>query len=482
MPSAIETEPAATAGIDIGRPRRPKGRLEYEPVKVLIRGGTLGQCDAAGTVAQGDLLVDDGRIAALGRIPNPTSASNGRGLVRVIDARGCAVIPGFVQAHVHLCQVLFRGMADDLPLLDWLEQRIWPYEAAHDDASLSASAELGLLEMMLAGTTTILDMGTVHAYDAVFDACERAGIRVFGGKTMMDAGKGVPKGLRETTASSLREADRLRAHWSGKGNGRLAYAYAPRFILSCTEALFRGTVERANDGARGRDRALLHSHVAEHPDERGAVRQALGDDDITMLRKWGFKGANTVLAHGVQLTDKEIDAVARDGTRIVHCPSANLKLGSGIARVHELARRGVQLALGADGAPCNNNLDPWVELRHAALLAKVRTGVTTLPARQALELATIEGARALGIDGEVGSLEVGKRADLVVVRMDGPHVEPGGDPWSRLVYGCTSKDVVHVMADGQLVVRDREHARLDHDRVLSKARSQAKKLMARVKA
>jgi cytosine/adenosine deaminase-related metal-dependent hydrolase len=135
--------------------------------------------------------------------------------------------------------------------------------------------------------------------------------------------------------------------------------------------------------------------------------------------------------------------------------------------------------MGADGAPCNNNLDPWVELRHAALLAKARTGVTTLPARQAFELATIEGARALGIDDEVGSLEVGKRADLVVVRLDGPHVEPGGDAWSRLVYGCTSRDVVHVVVDGELVVRDREHTQLDREKVLARARTQAKKLAAR---
>ncbi|MDF2692969.1 MAG: S-adenosylhomocysteine deaminase [Labilithrix sp.] len=451
-------------------------------MKVLIRGGTLVRCDAAGTVGEGDLLVSEGRIAELGRISPSTARRSGGspGLVRVLDATGCAVIPGFVQAHVHLCQVLFRGMADDLPLLAWLQERIWPFEAAHDEASLAASAELGLLEMMLAGTTTILDMGTVHHYDAVFDACARAGIRVFGGKTMMDAGKGVPRGLRESTTSSLREADRLRAYWGGKGDGRLRYAYAPRFILSCTEKLFRETAERANESDKtGKDRALLHSHVAEHPDEREAVRSALGDTDIAMLRRWGFKGKHTLLAHGVQLTDAEVSAVARDGTRIVHCPSANLKLGSGIARVHDLARSGVQLALGADGAPCNNNLDPWMELRHAALLAKIRTGVTTLPARQAFELATIEGARALGIDSEVGSLEVGKRADLVVVRMDGPHVEPGGDAWSRLVYGCTSKDVVHVMVDGKLVVHDREHTQLDRDRVLSRARTQAKKLTAR---
>ena len=439
-------------------------------MKVLVRGGTLVGVAGRDGFAKGDLLVDGGRIVAIGNVRPP------KGPVRLVDASGCAVIPGLVQAHVHLCQVLFRGMADDLPLLKWLEQRIWPFEVAHDEASLRASAELGLLEMMLAGTTTILDMGTVHHYDAVFDACDRAGIRVFGGKTMMDAGKGVPKGLRETTKASLAEADGLAKDWSGRGNGRLQYAYAPRFILSCTEELFRGTAERAKENG-----ARLHSHVAEHPDERIAVKNILGDTDIATLRRWGFKGPNTLLAHGVQLTDAEMARVAKDGTRIVHCPSANLKLGSGIARVHDLLAKGVVVALGADGAPCNNNLDPWMELRHAALLAKVRTGVTTLPARQAFELATIGGARALGIDDEVGSLAVGKKADVVVVRTDGPHVEPGGDPYSRLVYACTARDVKDVLVDGEPVVREGVHLRLDRDEVLARARTQAVKLAKRAR-
>ena len=433
---------------------------------------------ADGRVIQGDLLVVNGRIAAIGKVPKkllePTA--DAAGIIRVIDATGCAVTPGLVQAHVHLCQVLFRGAADDLPLLSWLKERIWPFEAAHDERSLTASAELGLLEMMLAGTTTILDMGTVHGYDAVFDACVRAGIRVFGGKAMMDAGDGVPKALRESTKQSLRESDALRETWTGKGDGRLGYAYAPRFILSCTEALFRGTAERSRETG-----ALLHSHVAEHPDEREAVRKALGDDDVAMLRRWGFAGPRTLLAHGVQIRDDEADALAADGTRIVHCPSANLKLGSGIARVHELDKRGVQLALGADGAPCNNNLDPWVELRHAALLAKFRTSTTALPAQRAFRLATIDGARALGIDTITGSLEVGKRADIVVVRTDGPHAEPCGDVYSRLVYACTSRDVEHVLVDGVPVVKQGEHQLLDRPSVLTRARSEAKKLLARAK-
>ena len=237
------------------------------------------------------MLLDGEHIVAVGKVPRRLYEG---GIVRVIDASGCAVTPGLVQAHVHLCQVLFRGAADDLPLLAWLKQRIWPFEAAHDQRSLAASAELGLLEMMLAGTTTILDMGTVHHYDVVFDACARAGIRAFGGKAMMDDGGEVPKGLRESTKSSLKDSDTLRETWTGKGDGRLGYAYAPRFILSCTEALFRGTAERSE--ATG---ALLHSHVAEHPDEREVVRKALGDDDLAVLRRWGFKGPRTLLAHGV---------------------------------------------------------------------------------------------------------------------------------------------------------------------------------------
>jgi cytosine/adenosine deaminase-related metal-dependent hydrolase len=428
-------------------------------VDTLIVGGTVVTCNGEDSVLEADVRVRDERIVEIGPRLRP------QGMTRLISAEGCAVMPGMVQAHVHLCQVLMRGMADDLPLLSWLRQRIWPLEAAHDDASLTASAELGLLEAMQAGTTTLLDMGTVHGYDVVFDACSRAGIRVLGGKAMMDAGDGVPRGLRETTKNSLAESDRLRKTWHGKDSGRLLYAYAPRFILSCTEKLIRGVSERSND-----HEVLMHSHIAEHPEERAVVRQILGAEDVDVMRSWGFFGPRAVYAHGVQLTDDEARQMAEEGTRIVHCPSANLKLGSGIARVAELDALGVQLALGADGAPCNNNLDPWVELRHAALLAKVRTGVTTLPAKRALRLATIDGARTLGLGDVTGSLEVGKRADLAVVRLDGAHAEPGGDVFSKLVYACTSRDVEHVLCDGVHVVRHGEHTQLDGERVVATAR------------
>ncbi len=439
-------------------------------MQLTVRGGTLVTCDPDDRIAEGDLVARGTAVVQVGgharRIPGE--------IARVLDASGCAVIPGFVQAHVHLCQALFRGMADDMPLLEWLKTRIWPLEAAHDERSLAASAELGLAEMIRAGTTTILDMGTVRAHDAVMDACARSGIRAKSGKTMMDQGDGVPKGLRESTRASLAESERLERTWTGKADGRLGYAYAPRFILSCTEALVRGACERAE--ASG---ALVHTHAAEHPSERHAVRRALGRDDIDVLRSWGVKGPRAILAHGVQLTDDEARLLAADGTRVVHCPSANLKLGSGIARIAELDAIGIALALGADGAPCNNNMDPWTELRHAALLAKVKSGTTALPARRALRLATIDGARALGLGDLTGSLEVGKRADFVVVRLDGVHAEPGPDVLSKLVYACTARDVVHVVVDGQILVKDGVPLRHDPAEIAARARVQARKVAHR---
>jgi cytosine/adenosine deaminase-related metal-dependent hydrolase len=439
-------------------------------VDILIRGGTVVTCDAR------DRVIDDGQVLVRGRdiLSVGQDAAGEAGVARVLDARGCAVIPGLVQAHVHLCQTAFRGMADDLPLLEWLRERIWPLEAAHDEKSAAASAELGIAEATLGGTTTLLDMGTVRAHDAILDACARSGVRALSGKAMMDMGDGVPAGLRESTRASLEGSEALARAFAGAADGRIGYAWAPRFVLSCSEDLVRGAVERASE--RGE---IVHTHVAEQAAEREAVRVALGDDDLAVLRRWGVAGPRALLAHGVQLRADEVRELAVDGTRIVHCPSANLKLGSGIAPIAALDDAGVALAIGADGAPCNNNLDAWTEMRHAALLSKVRSGVRSLPARRALRLATIDGARALGLDGLIGSIEPGKRADLAIVRLDGTHAEPAGDVFSRLVYACGARDVVHVLIDGVLLVKHGEHQRLDVERTRAHARAAARALLAR---
>lgn len=435
---------------------------------LLVRGGTVVTCDERDRVVSGDVLVRDGAIVAVGE----GAADAALRPCRVLDASGCAVVPGFVQAHVHLVQALFRGMADDLPLLSWLKQYIWPLEAAHDEASLRASAELGLMELLRYGTTTILDMGTTHGHEVVLDAIDRVGLRARSGKAMMDLGEGVPARLRESTAESLREVEAHARAWAN--HPRVRVAVSPRFILSCSERLVRdGAALAASQGL------LLHTHAAEHGEERAAVRALLGDEDIAVLARWGVTGPRAVLAHGVQLSDDEMRGLAEAGTRVVHCPSANLKLGSGIAQVDAMRRAGVVVGLGADGAPCNNNLDAMTELRHAALLAKSRSGTSSLPAREALRLATIEGAKVLGMADEIGSIEVGKRADLVVIDLGGAHAEPGGDAVSRVVYACRSADVRHVVLDGVVRVRDRSPSDLDEEAIVAHAREQATATRAR---
>lgn len=434
---------------------------------LLLTGATIVSCDAKDRVHRGDLLIRDGRIAAIGKLEAP------RG-VRRLDVSDRIVLPGLVMTHVHLCQALLRGMADDLPLLSWLADRIWPLEAAHDERTLRTSAELGLAEMLLAGTTSILDLGTVNHHDVVFDACVRSGIRVTGGKTLMDWGKNVPRGLRESTAHSLADAERLERSWKNHASGRVAYAWIPRFILSCTERLIRGAIERARDSG-----ALFHTHASEHPGERLAVRKALGADDVTLLRRWGARGPRVSFAHCVQIKPGQIRRIAADGSRIVHCPSANLKLGSGSAPIAELQAAGVVVGIGADGAPCNNNLDPWLEMRHAALIASARSGPGVVPARQVLRMITIDGAKLLGRERELGSIEIGKRADLVVVRMDGVQVAPAWDPISTLVYASGARDVEHVLIDGKPVVERGQLLTLDAERVARQAKSEARRLARR---
>lgn len=434
---------------------------------LLIKGGVVVTCDAGHRVVEGDVAVSDGRIVAVG----PDAGASLPAGSPTLDARGSVVMPGLVQGHIHLVQTLFRGLADDVTLLTWLRRYIWPLETAHDEASLKASAELGLAELLRGGTTTILDMGTVHGHDVVLDACQRSGIRALSGKALMDEGEGAPAGMLEDTTHGLREAERMAKAWPATPGARVRHAYCPRFILSCSEDMLRGAAALSAETG-----GLLHTHAAEQAEERAAVRALRGDDDVAALARCGVTGERAVLAHGVQLTDAEIDSIARAGTAVVHCPSSNLKLGSGIARVEALRKAGVRVGLGADGAPCNNHLDGFVELRLAALLSKVTAGTASLPARDALRLATIEGARALGLDAEIGSIEPGKRADITVVDIQDLHTAPAVDLFSTLVYACQSRDVRHVVVDGQVVVRDRELLTLDAGRVAATARGEARRV------
>lgn len=424
-------------------------------MSLLFRGATLLTCDAEHTILpDSDLLVQDGLIQQI----RPTGAPLPDG-VEVIDARGKILMPGFVQAHVHLVQALFRGMADDLALLDWLRTRIWPLERAHDEDSAYWSARLGLTEMLLGGTTAILDMATVRHTDAVFQAASEAGLHAFIGNAMMDRDN--EAGLGASTEANLTEAERLRERWHGTGN--LRFAYAPRFVPSCSDELLRETGRLAR--AHG---CLIHSHASENRDEVALVKQLTGRDNIVHLHELGLSGPDVALAHCIHLTEEEVSLLAETRTTVVHCPGSNAKLASGLARIPELRAQGIRCALGADGAPCNNRMDPFAEMRLAALLQKPRLGAEAMPAAAALQMATAEGADALGLGA--GRLVAGAQADLVLLDPDMPHSIGGGPADGAVVYAMTPANVRGVWIGGRRLVKDGAVAGWDTAETLRGAR------------
>lgn len=423
--------------------------------------------DASNSVVEGELLLVDGKIAAVG--------GAGRSADVVIDATDCAVIPGFIQTHIHLCQTIFRGSADDLALIDWLKKRVWPMEAAHSAGSIAASARLGVAEMIKGGTTCALTMETVNHTSEVFKVVAESGFRATVGKCMMDKGDEVPSALQEQTARSIEESLELLEAWHGGADGRIRYCLAPRFAISCTRELLEQVARLAREHG-----VMIHTHASENRTECDIVESETGMRNIAYLDSLGLTGSHVALAHCVHLSDDEIETLATSRTNVVHCPSSNLKLGSGIAPIARLLDRDVSVSLGADGAACNNRLDMFTEMRTAALLQKAMHGPEVLPADRVLRMATIDGAKALGLAGEIGSLEVGKRADVAVVRLDRLHLTPVTEVISALVYAAEATDVDTVVIDGQLVMRDRKLLTLDEADVVARANAEAKELLKRV--
>ena len=424
--------------------------------------------DADMSVIEGDLVIHGDRIEAIG--------DSDISVDQEIDCHGCAIIPGFVQTHIHLCQTLMRNCADDMVLIDWLRTRIWPYEAALQPDELRASARLGLSELMLGGTTTLLDMATVNHTESVLESVVESGIRAFVGKCHMDHPNEVPAGLLENTQKSLQEGIRLCEAWDGKYDGRLRYAFAPRFAVSCTEELLRGVSEAAKDLG-----AFVHTHSSETAFENEWAQQHYGCTNIEFLERVGITNDRSVFAHGVHVDDADLTILKRHGTAIAHCPSSNLKLASGIANIPRYDEWGIKVSLGADGPPCNNNLDAFIEMRLAALLQKPIHGPKAMPAARVLKLATMDGATALGLEHEIGSLEVGKKADVVVISLDDdPGTNPSGSVYSRIVYATHRANVRHVFASGKQVVRDSELTRWDVQEAIADSKRAFKSVMERM--
>ena len=435
---------------------------------LLIRGGIVVTMNDRFEIVEGDVSIKDGRIAAVA--PNITEAHT-----RTIDAHGGYILPGFVQTHIHLCQTLFRGFADDLPLMDWLRTRVWPMEAAHTPASLRSATRLATTELLSSGTTSVLTMETVHDTDVVFEAVAESGMRAVIGKCMMDFDAQVPSRLQEQTLASIDESVAIRARWDGAAGGRLHAAFAPRFAVSCSRELLEAVASLSQQ-----HQVLVHTHASESREEIAIVRERSGGlGNLEYLASLRLATPRLCAAHCVWADDAEQQLLAERDVKVMHCPGSNLKLGSGVAPVTEMRARGITVSLGADGAACNNRLDMFEEMRLAAILQAMRVRPGALAARDVLEMATRAGARTLGLEREIGSLEAGKRADVIVVERDRPHLSPGPDPYSTLVYSARGSDVRTTIVDGELLVEDFAPVRVDRVEVAVEARAAARDLATR---
>ncbi|MCI3923717.1 5'-deoxyadenosine deaminase [Paenibacillus sp. TRM 82003] len=436
----------------------------------IIRNCVILTMNETEDIARGDILIEGNRIARVG-------GTIEEDVDEVVEAGGKVALPGFVQTHIHLCQTLFRGRADDLELIDWLRLRIWPLEAAHDAESIYYSAKLGIGELIRSGTTTILDMETVHYADAAFEAMKESGIRAISGKVMMDHGDEVPAALQEKTETSLRQSVDLLEKWHGAAGGRLQYAFCPRFVVSCTEELLVGVRDLS-----AKHGVLVHTHASENKGEIALVEAERGMRNIVYLDHIGLARPNLVLAHCIWLDEQEKRIIKERGVKMTHCPGSNMKLASGMAQVAHLREEGVTIGIGADGAPCNNNLDMFQEMRLTAFMQKVQHGPTVMNARTVLRLATMGGAEVLGMEREIGSIEPGKLADIQLLDLEDYHVFPSydADLYSRVVYAATRGDVHSVWIDGEAVMREGRVTTLDRSEVLSGSDRALRRLLARL--
>lgn len=436
----------------------------------LIRNAIIMTMNSKSEILAGDILIEGNRIAKIG--PGLTDRAE-----TVIDAGGKVLLPGFVQTHIHLCQTLFRGRADDLALIDWLRKRIWPLEAAHSADSIYYSALLGIGELIRSGTTTILDMETVHHTESAFEAIKTGGLRAISGKVMMDHGTEVPVALQEKTEESLRQSVDLLEKWNGAAGGRIQYAFCPRFVVSCTEELLVGVRDlSAQYGVR------VHTHASENRDEIAIVEAERGMRNVIYLDHIGLARPNLILAHSIWLNDEEKRIIRERGVKVTHCPGSNMKLASGMAEVPDLLARGIPVGIGADGAPCNNNLDMYQEMRLTAFMQKVQHGPTVMDARTVLRMATMGGAEVLGMEREIGSVEIGKLADLQLLDLEDFHVYPSYDTdlYSRVVYAATRGDVDTVLIDGQVVMSGKRVLTVDRAHTLKEADRSLKALLERL--
>jgi len=426
----------------------------------------------------GSILVEGERIA---EIVGPEFKPNGRAQKR-ISAKGMVAIPGLIDTHVHLAQSLLRGCADDLSLVAWLRERVWPIQGSFTEDDGRVSAELSMLEMVKSGTTSFVGVDVVSRYgfDGIAETVARAGMRGALAKTIMDTpgygrkGSIMPAGLVEEKGACIKEAKSMVKKWNKRGSLVTTWL-APRSLGGCSRELYGEVAELAKE-----QKTRVTMHLAEVKEDVRYSKRNYGLTPFEFVERAGLAGPRSLFAHMVWLTEGDVGRVAKTRANVAHCPSSNLKLASGIPRVPEMLAAGANVGLGCDGAPCNNSYDMIREMKLAAVIQKGRLlDPRVMPAATVLEMATVGGARAMGMESELGSIVVGKKADLVLIDLKKPHLTPFRDVVSNIVYSAMGSDVDTVMVDGRLLLRHGEALTLDEDRIVGEAQRRQDELISR---
>ena len=430
---------------------------------LLVKNGIIVPMDGRKVLENGAIVIDKGRIVAVGL----TSDIEGRyDVKRVIDAERAIVLPGLVNTHTHLAMTLFRGVNDDLRGMEWLE-RAWSIESNLTPEDVYWGSILGCLEMVRTGTTCFAD----HYFlmEQVVEAVGKTGIRGVLAQAIFD--KWGPKNIDTSLEGSLNFAKKF----NGAADGRVTCMLGPHSTFTCSESTLERVRQVANE-----ERLRIHIHLAEREEELKMVKDQYGKTPVRFLADIGLLGPDLLAAHVIHVDEADMALLKQTDTKVNHNPTGNTKGASGTSPVPEMLKKGINVSLGTDGAGSNNNLDMLEEMKVAAILHKLRLGdPTVLSAWQVLEMATINGARAVGLEKEVGSLAVGKKADLILIKIDRPHLIPVHNIPSLLVYSANGNDVSTVVVDGKVIMENRKMLLVDEEKILLKTQEIFESLMGR---
>jgi 5-methylthioadenosine/S-adenosylhomocysteine deaminase len=442
---------------------------------ILVEGGSVVTLDAEGRVLEPGWVYTTGdRVLEVGAGDAPLSLR--RVAETVLSAEGQAVMPGMINAHTHLFQTLFRGQADDKPLLEWLRECILPAASLLTAEEAEAAAMLGLIENLRGGATSVIDHQYVHVDegidDAVCRAADRLGVRLLLARGWADRNYHPP--LMETGDEVLARTGALRERW--KDHVRIRVELAPLIPWACSDETMRRTIDAAKAWGVG-----THIHCAETKEEVAISLEERGVRHVPWLQSLGGLSPDTQLAHSVWLDDEELDMIAASGAVVVHCPVSNMYLASGVARIAEMRAKGIRVALASDGPGSNNRQDMFEVLKTSVLLQKVhRLEAMVMQPEDALEMACRGGAAAFGLPDLLGALEPGRKADLILVDLRSPFVAPVHRVASALVFCCTPRDVRSVIVDGRPLIRDGELLTAEESEVIGRAEVACRNLFARL--